>query len=357
MISIIQNPKRLLITSPHHLGDLVAKVPFIRLLKKYFPDCHLILLCRSYVEPLAKFIPEIDEILDFESFFSQTEKEIISALKALKLDTLLHILSVQNPIGPDVIEFAKGAGIPNRIGNLYKSKWTLYKKKNFGMTHNVRKKRILPNIHEFEWNLFPLSFFGINSKKMDIPDLLKTKPLSKEPISHLKPNQFHLVIHPGSFGNAKEWPLKSYIQLIQNLDPNFQILLTGSKEEKHRFDFSSVQERVLDLRGQLELSEFIHLLSQVDGLLAGSTGPLHIASLFGIKTLGLFPKQKHIGVDVWRGRGALSENFESPIICLPCQKKLTDLNKKLCRCMDGISVESVQKKLENWSRNENLIRQ
>lgn len=357
MNSKIIDPKSLLITAPHHLGDLVAKVPFIRLFKKHFPNCCLILAARAYVHPLARLIKEVDELLDFEELFSKSHEEVVDTLKELQLDVILHILSVQNQIGPDVIGFAKEAKIPYRIGNMCRSQWSLWKKNNFGLTHNLRQTRILPKVHEFEWNLAPLKFFNIALEPADLnwPSLLKTAPFSRSPVIELKPGCFHLIVHPGSLGNAKEWPASHFISLIQRLGERFQVLLTGSKEERDRFDFTPVLDQVCDLRGKLELNDLIQLISQVDGLVAGSTGPLHIASLFGIKTLGLFPKQENLGVGVWGARGEQGENFSSAWICPACENKLSDLNKKLCRCMEGIAVEVVVKKIEEWSLRESIV--
>lgn len=355
--SKIINPKSLLITAPHHLGDLVAKVPFIRLFKTHFPNCRLVLAARAYVHPLARLVKEIDEILNFEDLFSKSPQEVVETLKGLHLDAIVHILSVQNQIGPDVIGFAKEAKIPYRIGNICRSKWSLWKKNNFGLTHNLRQSRILPKVHEFEWNLAPLKFFNIaiEPAELNLSSLLKTAPLSRSPVIELKPDCFHLIIHPGSLGNAKEWPTSHFISLIQKLGERFQVILTGSKEERDRFDFNPVLDQVCDLRGKLELNDLIQLISQVDGLVAASTGPLHIASLFGIKTLGLFPKQENLGVEVWGARGDQGENFSSAWICSACKNKLSDLNKKLCRCMEGIDVELVVKKMKEWSLHESTV--
>ncbi len=358
MMQAIQNPKRILMTCPHNLGDFVAKVPFIRLLKQKFPKSRLILLSRSYIIPLALCIREVDEIHDFEAFFSQKEEAIIENLKAMKIDVCIHILSISHSLGPNVSTYAQKAGIPNRVGNIRKSQWKLFRKKNFGLTHNLRRKRILPKLHEFEWNLLPLQFFGISPElgELKLDELLMTDPPFEEKSPHLKKGVFNLVIHPGSHGNAKEWPESHYKQLIEELDPSIRIILTGSYEELYRFNTLHFEKReVLDLRGKLSLEELIHLISQTDGVLAASTGPIHIASLFGVRTLALFPKQNIMGPSVWGPKGARAEVLQSTHVCSACEKRLTDFNKKLCTCMEGIRVDQVKECLQTWVAHENFI--
>ncbi len=358
MMQTIQHPKRILITSPHNLGDFVAKVPFIRLLKQLLPKSQLILLSRPYIEPLVQCIKEVEEIYDFEDFFSQKEEDIVENLKAMKIDVCIHILSINHSLGPDVIGYAQKAGIPNRVGNIRKSLWTLFRKKNFGLTHNLRERRILPKFHEFEWNLLPLQFFGfpIKFENLHLDELLMTDSPFEEKSPHLKEGVFNLIVHPGSHGNAKEWPESHYKQLIEELNPSIRVILTGSETELYRFNTLHFKEReVLDLRGQLSLEEFIHLISEVDGVLAASTGPIHIASLFGVRTLALFPKQNLMGASVWGPRGAQAEVLKSKKICSSCQKRLTDFNKKLCTCMEDIQVSQVKERLETWVEHEDFV--
>ncbi|MCH9633628.1 MAG: hypothetical protein S4CHLAM7_03590 [Chlamydiae bacterium] len=357
MITSIKNPKRILITSPHNLGDFVAKIPFIRLLKQQSPATEIILLVREYIFPLVACIQEVDRVLDFECFFSRDEEVIIQDLKEMRVDTCIHILSINHSLGPDVIQLAKKANIPNRIGNVRKSHWVLFRKKNFGITHNLRSKRILPDLHEFEWNLLPLKFFGIkvDFEKVNFPRFLKTTLLSGEKNKYLKDEKFNLIVHAGSHGNAKEWPQKHFNKLLEELGGRFHIILTGSLEEKYRIPLHVANEKITDLRGSLSLRELISLISEADGLLAASTGPIHIASLFATHTLALFPKQKIMGPEVWAPKGENSDFIQSQLVCSSCQKKLTDFNRKLCQCMEGITVESVKKHIENWAAHENFV--
>lgn len=346
-------PKRVLITCPHNLGDLVAKIPALRLLKEHYPKCELWIMVRPYIMDLAKSLNLFDEVLDFESFFNRASEAIVKDLKSFQIDTLVHLLSVAAKQGPDVVAFANEAKIPYRIGNYKRSRATLFKTKNMGLTHNLRVDRIIKDKHEFEWNLLFLQFFGIDtSLSIDQMDPYLNTSIEIQPTinQYLKPDRFNLIIHPGSNGNAKEWPEQSYIELIKSLDTNkFNILLTGSQSEAYRFHKLGKQH-VTNLMGKLSLKELLSLIEKSDGIIAASTGPLHLASLFSKKTLGLFAFQENIGPKVWAPVGKNAGYLQSSSVCSACTNKLTDFNHFLCKCMEKIDANTVYKKVLLWQK-------
>ena len=355
----IKSANRIWISSPHNLGDFVAKIPLIRILKRRFPQCKIIVAARAYVKELVDLVEEVDQFIDFEQFFSLPEDKVIESLKNLKIDVLIHILSLQNHIGPDVARLAKKADIPNRIGNIKRSLFSLWIKKAKGdLTHNICKRRIISGLHEYQWNLFPLRFFGLEKKcsTEEITDLLEVSMPATLDSKFIKKNKFNLVIHPGSHGNAKEWPEERFIELIKLLEgSNIHLIITGSTEESHRFKKLSKLSSVTFAMGGCSLKEFIALISQCDGLIAASTGPIHIAALFSTKTLGLFPMQKDIGIDVWRPLGKGAKHLASSIICPACIKKLSDFNPKLCTCMQDIKAADVFSIITQWNTHESTI--
>ena len=156
---IIKSVKRIWISSPHNLGDFVAKIPLIRIIKEQNPDCQIIVAARPYVKELINLVHEVDQFIDFEQFFAQSQEDIVKVLTNLKIDALIHVLSLERHIGPDVISLAKKAHIPNRIGNIKRSLFSLWVKKAKGdLTHNICERRIVNGMHEYQWNLLPLKF-------------------------------------------------------------------------------------------------------------------------------------------------------------------------------------------------------
>lgn len=358
---LIKDPHCIWISSPHNLGDFIAKIPLIKILKSHFPKVKIVVAARSYVKDIISLIPQVDLFIDFEKFFDRAREEIEKEFQELKVDTLIHLLSQQKDLGPPVLDYAKKAGIPNRIGNVYRSWLTLkLKNKQSSLTHNLRKPRIIRGIHEYQWNLFPLSWFGLRSEYSlkEISQLLQTDiiPFKKSPF--IKEGLFNLIIHPGSLGNAKEWPKKNYQELLLLLKERpINLIITGSDKEAITFkDFEKLANNVTFAMGKCSLQEFIALISQCDGLIAGSTGPIHIASLFGVPTLALFPKQWQIGPSIWAPLGSRASYLEASAICKYCENKLADFNPNLCQCMQSIQPLDVLTQINPWFSYENIVR-
>ncbi len=343
---------RILITSPHNLGDLIARVPQIKLLKKEYPDCEIIVCARKYVQDLASYISVIDQFVDFEALFLQEDNLVVEALKNLNVDAIIHLPSQGKHVGPPVLSYAFKAQIPLRIGNLKRSLLSLMRaKKKVRWTHNLKKERIIKGMHEFQWHLQSLKFLGIfcQLSMQEIGQLLHSSGrLPKRP-SLLKEGVFNLIIHPGSQGHAKEWPQSHMLELIKQLDPSIHMIITGSQEEAMRFQKLNInQENFSFVMGKLSLKEFISLIAHADGVVANSTGPIHIASLFNTRVCGLFVDQQGMDPSVWGPVGYQAQVLVSSKACLACEKKLVDLNPGLCSCMEGIEVGQVRQVIEQW---------
>jgi ADP-heptose:LPS heptosyltransferase len=59
----------------------------------------------------------------------------------------------------------------------------------------------------------------------------------------------------------------------------------------------------IDLTGQLELGELMSLIQSVDGLLASSTGPLHLAATLATPCVGLYGKEAPVWPERWHPVG------------------------------------------------------
>jgi ADP-heptose:LPS heptosyltransferase len=130
----------------------------------------------------------------------------------------------------------------------------------------------------------------------------------------LSGDKFNLIIHPKSHGSGMEWGLDNYAELIDTLPSDiFNIIITGSDKEKILLTdwITTLPGAVVDMTGKFSLPQLISFISQADGLIASGTGPLHIAAMAGINTLGLFPSVRPIHPGRWAPLGKKAEFMES----------------------------------------------
>jgi ADP-heptose:LPS heptosyltransferase len=127
-------------------------------------------------------------------------------------------------------------------------------------------------------------------------------------------DKFNLIIHPKSHGSGMEWGLDNFAELINSLPSDkFNIIITGSDNEKALLTdwIQTLPSTVQDMTGQMSLGQLITFISKAGGLIASGTGPLHLAALTGINTLGLFPSLRPIHPGRWAPVGKKAGYMES----------------------------------------------
>ena len=183
--------------------------------------------------------------------------------------------------------------IPQRIATSHRA-FTWYTCNQ--LLHFSRKNS---NLHEVQLSLKLLGPLGIKREfgLAEIPQYYGLKgqlPVLREGDSKPK---FRLILHPKSKGSAREWGLENFGKLIDLLPPEkFSITVTGTSEEGELMrDFLlSHKGRINDMTGRLSLSELLEFIASCDGLVAASTGPLHLAAAFGILAIGLYAPMRPI---------------------------------------------------------------
>jgi ADP-heptose:LPS heptosyltransferase len=100
-------------------------------------------------------------------------------------------------------------------------------------------------------------------------------------------------------GSALNWPESHFIRLGGSLLQRFNVLVTGGLAEAPLVDrvmqgISQKQSYQLDRPvlgkyiGETSLADFIGVISECDGMVAASTGPMHLAVALGKKVVTVF---------------------------------------------------------------------
>ena len=331
-----------------NIGDVVLSLPVAHLLKKAYPGCKISLLSKQYTASIAKHCPDIDTHIDWTHLATLDATQQVKILKNLQCDCIIHIFP-----NPTVAKLAKAAKIKQRIGS--SRRWYHW----LTCTNKIKFSRSKSNLHEAQLNLKLLGPLKIDSD-ISIPELSPMIKLqqpmltdSNTTLKHLiEPNRFNLVLHPLSNKSAREWPTQNFIQLCQYLPKDrFNIIFTGSKNESD-FIKSKIMPHcpnAIDASGKVTLDELISLLHSADGIVVGSTGPLHIAAACGTRALGLFPPQHNIHPRRW---GPIGTHAQFLISQPDCQQQCSNSN---CLCMQNITVNQVKKIVMQWSKQKEAI--
>ncbi len=322
------NGKRIIISRTDSLGDVVLCLPVAGVLRRLFPQSTIIFLGKAYTRDLITSCEYIDEFADWEQLRS-TEQ----GLKTLKADAILHIFPVK-----EIAIAAKDAQIPLRIG----STGRLY---HWGKCNKlVRLSRRHSSLHEAQLNLKLLVPLGAKrlfrieelNEYFGMTNIASLTAFQKEMIST---DHFNLILHPGSKGSAREWGVDNFAELIRILPKEkYKIFLTGSQAEGELLQQCNLfqDERITNLCGKFSLSELISFIANADGIVAASTGPLHIAAVLGRTAIGIYPPIKPMHPGRWAPLGPCAYPLVSAKKCSKCRKSGP------CSCMKEITPEMVR---------------
>ncbi|MBN8701721.1 MAG: glycosyltransferase family 9 protein [Bacteroidetes bacterium] len=333
---MLKENSKIIISRTDSIGDVILTLPLCGYLKQKYPAIKIYFLASAYTIPVVACCEYVDEIINFDELKSGDGAE---KLKNYSADILIHVFP--NKL---VAKLAKQALIPNRIGTSHRffHLFTCNRLVNF-----TRKKS---DLHEAQLNFKLLQPLGITaiptlSEMHAYYGLTKLKSATHAlPKTFIDPLKFNLIIHAKSKGSAREWPIENYSQLIDALPPEkYNIIISGVPADAEALKVLVNKPNVVNVVGKLKLDEFILLISMCDGLLACSTGPLHIAAALGKFALGIYPPMKPIHPGRWAPIGKKAEYLVLDKSCNDCKKN------RLCKCINEITPKQVLLRLTSYT--------
>ncbi len=113
-----------------------------------------------------------------------------------------------------------------------------------------------------------------------------------------------VIVNPFHGGNTCHLSTRDYVEIVRLLQNSqrCRIVITGVAREKDIWLKEAAAlspQNVWVSCGKLTLRELFAVVSQVQWLVCGGTGPLHIASALNIPTVGILCANPHIDAVVW----------------------------------------------------------
>lgn len=298
---MIENISRILVVRSDKIGDVVLTTPAIAALRKRYPQARIV----GVVSPIASEIYKSNPHLDGHIVLDPSQYSgllgfwrLVRQLRAEKPQAVI-VFQAFTRVGWAV--FFSGARY--RIGPL--SKWWSWLTYNYGR----RQNRSAVEMHEADYNIQLLRELGIT-----VADTWEQTTLSVDEEAHRAATRFFVekglskrfktvAIHPGMAGSALNWPESHYINLGRRLVRRYNVLVTGGPGEE------ALVERVFQgiarhqsyhpdsptfakYIGEKGLAEMIAVLDQCDGVVAPSTGPMHLAVALKKLVVTVFPPIK-----------------------------------------------------------------
>ncbi len=332
-------PRRILVSRTDRIGDTVLTLPLCGMLKEKFPGVEIAYLGRAYTRPVLEACPHVDQVVEWDTL--QASGDPVGGLRAVRADMILHVWP-----RPEIAEAAAKAGIPRRVGTIRR----LFHLKHCNELVWVRRHN--SSSHEAQLNtLVAKRLLGLRGVPSLAEIIRHTKlvapPPSARVTSLLRRDRFTLVVHPLSGGSAARWPLSHSGQLIGLLPADrFQVVVTATPAERETLaDWLAAQPaHVTDAAG-LSTTELLSLLAGADGVLACSTGPVHLAAALGTRTGGLYPfADTSWDVSRWQPLGPRAEVITPEVPCPDCRRL-----RSACPCLAKLAPERVAAMVGRWA--------
>ena len=312
--------------------------PIVREIKKTFPDSFIATLTQPHTSKILINNPYVDKILT-DDLKKDTFWKVVKKLRKLKFTDGLLVMPRERAAYQMFL-----AGVKNRIGVGHK----LYEV--ITLMKSVSRNKYIPLRHEADYSMDLARKIGIKSNNLS-PEIFPTENeilWGKEFLENINVHyyDFNIIIHIGSGDSSPNWSEDKYFELIKNIlrehnQKHLKILLTA--REMSSIFLGKIDQlnegRIVNISGKVDdLRDLIKIISNVNLLVTSSTGPIHLASALGIKTIGLYCKRPMDCTKKWGALGINAINIE--VSKEHCDNHCSE-DKKKCDIENGIEMNEI----------------
>lgn len=150
----------------------------------------------------------------------------------------------------------------------------------------------------------------------------------------------YVVVHPGASMPARAWEPERNAALVRALaESGRRVAVTGAPDERGltRFVTGAPHPGVIDLGGATGLAGLAEVLAGADAVVAGNTGPAHLAAAVGTPVVSLYAPT--VPAVRWRPWGVPNELLHAEVPCAGCRAR--DCPVAGHPCLGEVSVERV----------------
>ncbi|MCB4755507.1 MAG: glycosyltransferase family 9 protein [Elusimicrobia bacterium] len=345
---IPQGIKKLLLIKFAAMGDTILLVPVLRQLRKALPRVQIHWLVSSINQSIAQTVPYVDKIYAWEGGLNFTLVKLIAALRREKYDLVID--GEQWSRGSPLMAYLTGSKIRIGFDTPCQYRASLF-------THTLKKQYRHHEIYDF---------YDLVEKFISLPldtnlELWETEEGQSE-LNRIwkKPpeNTKKILIHPGCGrdGFPREWPLVNYGVIGHWLKKKYDahLILSSGPEERQKTAHLSrlLNGLATDLGGQLSWPGMVSLVKEMDLIISGNTGVMHIAAAFKKPQIALHGPTNSL---LWGPLNLKAIVLKSKCPHCPCLRLGFEYHKKDRTCMKLIDIDGVKSAVSSLFDNSSHI--
>ncbi len=321
--------KKILVIRTGAIGDVVHTTGLIHSIKNTAPDVQIHYMTDPILDFMLKNDFSVEKVIPVDKKFKPFSHYTFNLAKELRKENYDAAINLQPSFKIRLLVFL--AGIKKEF--IYKKDFKVHAVKNFWQTG----LKAFPDMKE--------------EKNLKIYLSKETTLRAKERLKQFK--RPFIVINAGGMFSKRQgrtYPVDRWIELGNKIQQKYSgtIILNGAKEDR---DFLSPLNNIknsVNFIGELSLEDSCAVISQADLMISGDSGPLHIATALGIKSVGLY------GSMPARRTGCYSNgiNIISNKKCVPCNRRkckyLKISNKIYAPCMEEIKTDTILDAIDKY---------
>jgi lipopolysaccharide heptosyltransferase II len=317
---------KVLIIRLSSLGDILLTTPFIRSLKKQYPQIKIDFILRKEYSDLLKLNPCLNKIYHF----NKIKKENETTLDEIRNDSYDLIIDLQNNLRSKKI-FSDNH---TQVVRFSKNSW----KKFLLVTFKINKLKDEPQIPVRYAKTIPN--FKLDDKGLEI--------FTDKNVDSRLTNKNNLIgFCPGARHFTKRWPTEYFIELGNKLSSaGFTIVLFGGRIDKILCaDISDKIPGSINLSNDDDILQIAADMKMCKAVVCNDSGLMHTASAVGTKVIAIFGSTvKEFGFMPYNCDDLILEN--NSVICRPCSHiGRNSCPKKHFNCMKLTNPDNVFEKI------------
>lgn len=286
---------KILIIRLDEIGDVIMTIPFIRELRRNFPNAEITLIVKPQTYNLVELCPYVDKVLIFNKFFGKFAF-FVNIIKSYNFSKNFLIkknfdLVIVPRYDVDIYCASYLAFFSRAKIRVAYSEYVTSMKKTENKGYNRFFTHIIDDscyLHEVERNLNIICFFKGDIVNKDLEIWLDDND------KRFKNNKNKILIAISTVASRdnKEWNINNYKKLITYLNKNINIDIVLIGNGDRAVMQAKFLEKNCDIKynfvNKTTLRESLGILQKCDLYLGGDTGPTHMAAAVGLNGIALY---------------------------------------------------------------------
>ncbi len=265
-------PQKILIIQTAFIGDTILATSVAEELHNTFPKSDIYILVKKGHQDIFENHPFL-KVWTHDK--TNKFKSLLYLIKKIRKEKFDVIVNLHRYFSSHLLTVLSNAP--------FKFAYSSFLKKFYTHTVTHQFQRGVHEIHRYHAIIQPLT----NSEKAYLPKIYPSQNL----LENFSSDKEYVCFFPGSVWATKQLPPDKWIELTKKIPDNFNIFLSGSKEDFNLCEYIKIKSQhpnVFNIAGIFSLLEVARITQQARRVFVNDSAPLHLVSALNIPVTSFF---------------------------------------------------------------------